>query len=148
PGALGFGGTATGGRFGTVYHVTNLNDSGSGSFRDAVSSSGRIVVFDVGGYINLASAVSVKGNMTIAGQTAPGGGIGFTGYEISFANQKNIICRFVRIRPGGSSPSTDDSLSFYRASNIICDHTSLEFAKWNNIDAVGDSTHLSSQITV
>src|SRR5438094_7517732 len=126
PGAYGFGANATGGRGGTVYHVTNLNDAGAGSFRDAVSSSGRMVVFDVGGYINLASAVSVQGNMTIAGQTAPGGGIGFTGHEISFANRSNIICRFVRIRPGGGSPSTDDSLSFYRASNIIVDHCSID----------------------
>src|SRR5689334_5144681 len=66
PGAVGFGAVATGERGGTVYHVTNLNDSGTGSFRDAVSSSGRIVVFDVGGYVNLSSAVSVKSNITIA----------------------------------------------------------------------------------
>ena len=86
PGAQGFGKNATGGRAGTVVHVTNLNDAGAGSFRDAVSASNRIVVFDVGGYIQLATAVSVKSNITIAGQTAPGGGIGFRGGEISFAN--------------------------------------------------------------
>ncbi len=148
PGALGFGATATGGRGGSVYHVTNLNDSGAGSFRDAVSSSNRIIVFDVGGYINLASAVSAKSNLTIAGQTAPGGGIGFTGAEISFANQSNIICRFIRIRPGGSSASSDDCLSLYRANTIIMDHCSLDFAKWNNIDAVGDSTRASTNFTV
>src|SRR4051812_37662671 len=79
PGALGFGANATGGRGGTVYHVTTLADSGPGSFRDAVSQQTRIVFFDVSGYINLTTAVSVKSNITIAGQTAPGGGIGFRG---------------------------------------------------------------------
>jgi autotransporter-associated beta strand protein len=139
PGALGFGANATGGRTGTVYHVTTLADSGPGSFRDAVGTGNRIVVFDVGGYIGLNSAVSVKKNITIAGQTAPGGGIGFKGGEISFANSSNIICRYIRIRPGSETASTDDdALSLYRAQNVICDHVSLEFGPWNNIDAVSD----------
>src|SRR5436853_3438826 len=128
PGALGFGANATGGRGGTVYHVTNLNDSGAGSFRDAVSVSGRTVVFDVGGYISLVTAVSVKKNITIAGQTAPGGGIGFKGGEISFASSVNIVCRHVRVRPGTDTESdTDDALSLYRAHNVIVDHSSFEF---------------------
>src|SRR5437870_12181762 len=70
--AEGYGAIATGGRGGTIYHVTNLNDSGAGSFRDAVSASTRIIVFDVGGVINLSSTVSAKSNLTIAGHTAPG----------------------------------------------------------------------------
>jgi autotransporter-associated beta strand protein len=148
PGALGFGSIATGGRNGTVYHVTTLADSGTGSFRDAVSSSGRTIVFDVGGYISLNSAVSCKGNLTIAGQTAPGGGIGFEGGEISFAGQANIIMRHVRIRPGSDTASTgDDALSLYQAKNAIFDHCSIEFAPWNNIDGVGDSTHVITNIT-
>src|SRR5262245_34364901 len=65
PTAEGFGALATGGRGGTVYHVTNLNDSGAGSFRDAVSVGNRIVVFDVGGYINLTSECAVQSNITI-----------------------------------------------------------------------------------
>src|SRR4051812_43464560 len=81
PTALGFGKNASGGRSGTVYHVTNLNDAGVGSFREAVSASNRIIVFDVGGYISLKTAVSAKSNLTIAGQTAPGEGIGFKGGE-------------------------------------------------------------------
>ncbi len=148
PGALGFGSIATGGRNGTVYHVTTLADSGPGSFRDAVSSSGRTIVFDVGGYISLKSAVSAKGNLTIAGQTAPGGGIGFKGGEISFAGQANIIMRHVRIRPGSDTSSTgDDALSLYQSKNAIFDHCSIEFAPWNNIDGVGDSTHVITNIT-
>ena len=139
PGAQGFGKNATGARNGTVYHVTNLNDSGAGSFRDAVSASNRFVVFDVGGYIQLATAVSVKSNVTIAGQTAPGEGIGFRGGEISFANSSNLICRHIRIRPGSETAATDDdALSLYRAKNVMIDHSSFEFAPWNNIDAVSD----------
>jgi hypothetical protein len=139
PEAEGFGRHATGGRNGKVYHVTNLNDSGAGSFRDAVSQSGRIVVFDVGGYIPLQTAVSVKSDITIAGQTAPGGGIGFRGGEISFASSSNIVCRYIRVRPGDdTASSTDDALSLYRAKNTIIDHSSFEFAPWNNIDGVSD----------
>jgi len=150
PGAQGFGKNATGGRAGSVYHVTNLNDSGAGSFRDAVGTSNRIVVFDVGGYVQLKTAVSAKSNLTIAGQTAPGGGIGFRGGEVSFANQTNVILRFVRIRPGSETASTeDDALSLYRAANIVIDHCSLEFAPWNNIDGVSDDyqNHPATNIT-
>ena len=138
PGALGFGSYATGGRNGTVYHVTTLADSGAGSFRDAVSSANRTVVFDVGGTIKLITAVSAKGNLTIAGQTAPGG-IKFDGGEISFASRSNIICRFIRVRPGSDTAShTDDCISLYRARAAIFDHVSMEFGPWNNLGAVSD----------
>jgi hypothetical protein len=139
PGAQGFAKKATGGRNGVVYHVTNLNDSGAGSFRDAVSASNRIVVFDVGGYVQLVTAVSAKSNLTIAGQTAPGDGIGFRGGEISFASQSNVICRHIRVRPGSDTASTeDDALSLYRAHLVMIDHSSFEFAPWNDIDGVSD----------
>ncbi|GAA4629442.1 hypothetical protein GCM10023196_050380 [Actinoallomurus vinaceus] len=140
PGAVGYGAGATGGAGGTTYHVTNLNDSGSGSFRDAVSASHRIVVFDVAGYIKLSSAVSVKGDITIDGTTAPGQGVGFMAREVSFANSSNDVVRNVRFREGTLDPASGKaSLSLYQSSNMIFDHVSVEFAKWDDIDAVGAS---------
>jgi hypothetical protein len=148
PSAVGYGKNVTGGRGGTVYHVTNLNDAGAGSFRDAVSASNRIIVFDVSGYITLKTAVSCKSNLTIAGQTAPGEGIGLKGGEISFAKSSNIICRYIRIRPGSeTASSTDDALSLYLAHDVIMDHCSFSFAPWNNIDGVGDATYTVTNIT-
>lgn len=140
PGAVGYGANATGGAGGTTYHVTNLNDSGSGSFRDAVSGSNRTVVFDVGGYISLDSAVSVKSNITIDGTTAPGDGIGFMAREVSFSNSTNVIVRNVRFREGTLDPAGGKaSIALANSSNMIFDHVSVEFAKWDNIDAVGAS---------
>jgi autotransporter-associated beta strand protein len=142
PGALGYGRNATGGRGGSVYHVTTLADSGPGSFRDAVSQGGRTVVFDVGGYIVLYSAVSAKSGLTIAGQTAPGGGIGLMGNELSFYGKNNIICRHLRVRQGGSSTGSSGisiGASSGYANNMIFDHTSVEFGQWDNFDAVHTS---------
>jgi len=138
PGAQGYGQYATGGRGGSVYHVTTLADSGPGSFRDAVSQSGRTIVFDVGGYIVLNSAVSCASGITIAGQTAPGGGIGVMNNEVSFYNDNNIICRYFRFRQGGSSTGSSaiNIGSGSAASNMIFDHISVEFGQWDSIDAV------------
>ena len=75
PGAQGWGRFATGGRTGSVYHVTNLNDSGTGSLRDAVSQPNRIVVFDVSGVIRINSRIVFSKNLYVAGQwtNSPGG---------------------------------------------------------------------------
>ena len=148
PGALGFGKKATGGRGYAVYHVTNLNDTGTGSFRDAVSADNRIVVFDVGGYVLLTTAVSVKSNLTIAGQTAPGDGIGFQGFEVSFNAASNVIVRYVRFRQGLIDPDWRKSgINLLNGSNMIFDHISIEFAQYNNIDAVG-ATNITMQYSI
>ena len=140
PEALGFGANVAGGRAGTVYHVTNLNDDGAGSFRDAVSQGNRIVVFDVGGIINIKTAVSIKSNITIAGQTAPGEGIAIHGGKLSTGKQSNIIIRYLRIRPGENTASTkDDALNLYDAKNVIVDHCSVELAPWNNFGGSSDN---------
>ena len=140
PEALGFGANVTGGRGGAVYHVTNLNDDGVGSFRDAVSQGNRIVVFDVGGIINIKTAVSIKSNITIAGQTAPGEGIAIHGGKLSTGKQSNIIIRYLRIRPGENTASTkDDGLNLYDAKNVIVDHCSVELAPWNNFGGSSDN---------
>lgn len=148
PGALGFGKKATGGRGTAVYLVTNLNDTGTGSFRDAVSTGSRIVVFEVGGYVNLQTPVSVQSNLTIAGQTAPGDGIGFMGREVSFDASTNVIVRYVRFRQGLlDSDAKKSGINLLNASNLIFDHISIEFAQYNNVDAVG-ATNITIQNSI
>ncbi len=127
PGAVGAGRYATGGRGGEVYHVTNLNDSGEGSFRDAVSKSGRIVVFDVSGTIELKGNILCQSNITIAGQTAPGGaGITLKNYKMGMSGD-NIICRYISSRPGpyASTSSGNDAWGGAKGSNSIIDHCSM-----------------------
>ena len=139
PGAEGFGANATGGRGGTVYHVTNLNDSGTGSFRDAVSQPNRTVVFDVGGIITLASEVEVLDNITIAGQTAPGQGISTYGNTVYLnhgfgaadsTGHSNIIIRHMRFREGYKETGQAYSLALKPAHTVIIDHCSVEVGNW------------------
>lgn len=127
PGAVGGGRYATGGRGGEVVHVTNLNDSGAGSFRDAVSKSNRIVVFDVSGTIELKGNILCQSNITIAGQTAPGGsGITLKNYKMGMSGD-NIICRYISSRPGpyASTSSGNDAWGGAAGSNSIIDHCSM-----------------------
>ncbi len=129
PGAEGFGRFATGGRTGSVYRVTNLNDSGAGSFRDAVSKPDRIVVFDVAGVVRLQSRVAVSRNIYIAGQTAPGEGITLYGDGLSFSNAHNTICRYLRIRMGAVGTSGADALGIASGHDMIFDHCSVAWGR-------------------
>lgn len=97
PGAEGFGRNAVGGRQGSVYVVTNLNDTGAGSLRDAVSQSDRIIIFAVGGVINIKDRVVVSKRVSILGQTAPGGGITVYGNGWSFSGSDDVIVRYVQL---------------------------------------------------
>jgi pectate lyase len=148
PGADGFGAVATGGRGGTVYHVTNLDDSGPGSLRDAASAGHRIVVFDVGGYIQLKSALPISSDMTIAGQSAPGDGIATRGYEVSFSESHNVICRFIRFRQGCTPGQEHKSaVAIYHGQDIILDHVSIEWGRWDDVD-MNESTNVTIQNSI
>jgi hypothetical protein len=138
PGAEGFGKYTTGGRGGAVYHVTNLNDAGQGSFRDAVSTSNRIVVFNVGGVINITERIVIKKNIYIAGQTAPGGGI--TIYKNGVAlngDSGNDIIRFIRIRMGKNGDSKKDALAVSEGQNYMLDHVSISWGIDGTLDVNG-----------
>lgn len=142
PGAEGFGRFATGGRGGTVYHVTNLDDSGPGSFRDAVSGTNRIIVFDVSGTINLKSALVVKGNNTILGQTAPGEGVNVYGNRISFSGANNLIVRHMRFRMGVQGDSGKDACGVANGENMIFDHCSVYWGRDENFSVSWDNKNI------
>ncbi|KAF9469196.1 pectin lyase-like protein [Collybia nuda] len=143
PGAEGFGAQATGGRGGSVYVVTNLNDSGSGSFRDAVSQSGRIVVFAVGGLITISSRIVVSSRVTIAGQTAPGQGITVYGNGVSYSGADNTITRYIRYRMGKTGDSGKDAITIANGANMIFDHVSVSWGRDENFSINGDVSNIT-----
>jgi hypothetical protein len=129
PGAEGFGRNAIGGRDGKVYVVSNLNDSGAGSLRDAVSQPDRIVVFSVGGLIRIEDRLVVSKRISILGQTAPGDGITVYGNGWSFSNADDAIVRYIRIRMGKSGTSGKDGITIAEGANMIFDHVSVSWGR-------------------
>jgi pectate lyase len=134
PGAEGYGTQTVHGRGGRVIHVTNLNDTGPGSLREALTATGpRIVVFRVGGLITLATPIDIRSpNVYVAGQTAPGGGIAVRGSQIA-VKASDVVIRHVRSRPGdgttGTACGSRDGFQIINGpwKNIVLDHVS---ASW------------------
>ncbi|WP_394972452.1 polysaccharide lyase family 1 protein [uncultured Croceitalea sp.] len=139
PSAYGAGAYASGGRGGQIVHVTNLNDSGTGSFRWALQqSSPKIIVFDISGVIELNSLVAAEvKNTTIAGQTAPQGGITISGNRVAFMQMENVIVRYLRFRGGISADN--DSFTGLGARNVIFDHISASFADDEAFSIISDA---------
>jgi hypothetical protein len=153
PGAEGFGKYASGGRGGSVLKVTNLNSTGAGSLRAALVASGpRTVVFEVGGTIDLqGNDIDIEnGNITIAGQTAPGDGILIKNGRIQI-EASNVIVRYIRSRSGLGPEEDGISITAYSGNlieDIIFDHCSISWATDGNFDLRGVGTGLVRNVTI
>jgi pectate lyase len=143
--AEGFGRFASGGSGGETVHVTTLNDSGVGSFRDAVSKPNRIVVFDVSGIIRLKSNVAVSSDISIFGDTAPSNGITLYGRSTSFSGQKNVVVRYVRFREGIAGDKGKCSVNLSKGSDMIFDHCSIEWGRWDCLGLTQGSHDITFQ---
>jgi pectate lyase len=144
PGAEGFGMYARGGRAGRAMLVTNLNDAGPGSLREAIDADGpRTVLFRVSGTIELAKKLVIRNPfITIAGQSAPGDGICLAGYEVEIRTH-DVIVRHLRVRPGDRNEGERDAMSIVGGDHVIADHCSTG---WGNDETL--STTRSRYVTV
>ena len=148
PEAEGYAAYATGGRGGTVVHVTNLNASGAGSLADAVSQPNRFVVFDVGGVIDITNnSITIASNVTIAGQTAPGEGITIYGGRVIASGNKNIIMRYIRMRGGKSVAEKKCTLTLDNCENVIMDHCTVSWGPWDNVH-ITDANNITWQYCI
>jgi len=140
PGAEGFGAQSVGGRAGKVLFVTNLNDKGPGSLREAIDAEGpRTVIFRVSGTIDLKSSLVIKkSHITIAGQTAPGDGICLKDRALAVAADQ-VIVRYIRCRPGDNVGAESDSLSIASGRDIIVDHCSASWSVDETLSASASS---------
>ncbi len=144
PGAEGYGRFAKGGRGGDVYHVTNVDDSGEGSLRDAIKTkkaeTPRTIVFDLGGTIKLKKPLRIENvrGLTLAGQTAPGGGITVRDHGVDFRKCSDVIVRYMRFRLGDETKTSEDVINIGpeegTCRDVILDHVT---ATWG-IDGIMD----------
>jgi pectate lyase len=139
----GFGAGATGGT--TAYKVTNLNDSGAGSFRTGVTTAGNNVTFGVSGTIILKSEVGIANNVTIDGTTA---NITIESNTVSMSGSHNIIIKNIRFREGDVGPSGKGSLQGAPFYNAMIDHCSIEKGRWDCFEATGSSSNITVEYCI
>ena len=145
PGAEGWGRFSTGGRGGDVYAVTNLNNDGPGSLREAVQEGNRTVVFRVSGTIILETDLIIsQSNITIAGQTAPGDGICLRKSTLKIKHAHDIIIRYLRVRPGDERGQSLDGIEVRECENVMIDHCSVSWT----IDEAINTYHGTKNLTV
>ncbi len=148
PGAEGAGMNTLGGRGGDVYFVTNLNDSGTGSLRDGITTapaSGRTILFKVSGTIALNSNLTInKPRITIAGQSAPGGGICLKNWTLR-VDANDIVVRHVRSRLGTDAAREDDAVTVWNGIYVILDHCSASWSVDEVLSCTGKTDNLTTQ---
>ncbi len=148
PGAEGAGANTLGGRGGDLYFVNNLNDSGAGSLRDAINTApatGRTILFRTSGTIPLNSTLTVnKPRITIAGQSAPGGGICLKNYTLR-VDSNDIVIRHIRSRLGTDAAREDDAITVWNGIYVILDHCSASWSVDEVLSSTGRTDNLTTQ---